>query len=1074
MNNKLSLSGNSFFNNSNTQQKSTTNNDQLDRFLSELTISFRRCNFIKVLDDIAMKEDNFQDNEHYWKLYDINLNALHRLINKTNHKVSAGQSTNKAKMLNILLIKYEDTLDKWSGELNEVMRTNMNNTNVNTNNPNTNVKSPNKQHLHYNQEQSNYNTISGNFNTKNLKNIINTNNTNNNTNSLINQYQQELLTKHILHEVYNQALYAKNNNYIQKSLAYLSVGIRLITHCVHKTSDPDTLSAAQKVYLFMSSLFISNHDYYHAVDLQSSSLKFAWYELSARSYNNPELNLSEYSKLELNHIEQMFTNIVLGFYQRGVCFENLGDKYKAIEAYKQSRWFSINYLKERNPALAQFMVDVEKNLYLSIYKKKELNNNNNNDKLNSKNKRKLFQPFCIFSDIQQDNDSSLSKNEKYNNIIKRIEKMKFINLENPNTNYFQVNNTDEGTPRDVIMSTYRIINTLTSKFFKEFVSEIDNLQMFKYNKMFQEKLRRKIAIDNLGIKYTKKNVRNLNGLNNSSPNKKNSNLNNPNNTSNTKSRKNNKTRNNFSINNYNYNLSGYYESDEDLKPKFNYTKSPSPIKKRKSKNQNQTQTQIVNKDNKDVKDNMDLESLDYNKLLVSEDNTNNLSNKSMNKSILKNKKDENNVKDIDKNKEILTIHIQSQTNNHTLNSNSKDFNNKNNYNNNNDRLNSTNTSRKLLEKIIVNSNKKNNTNTITKSNTSTINNNIINNNNTSHRGNIHRNNINTNTNTNTNNKNTKPKPKISFNTISPCSSISHRGGRKIKIKLSKNNSLLTNNPIHTHNPINTPINNPEKENTSNLNTINITTLNHSSSPSPTYKPPKEKKSSNISNIQNYNNSNNHIISKFYNYNANPHFEKLLFNSSVFNKNYKDKIGYIEKFEIKEMLFQKKLLKSKKDEKINVNNVDTGKIGKHTESFFHKVLVSNDQNNAVNNSNNTNNNFNMMSSKMLNGLENKAAKSLSIKNFNDYCKYVKSKEKSNKLRDEFMNVATNININKNNGIGGNMNSSNMNNNQKNYEEKNITTITKENNKMISTIQNEIEFMEKIECKKMKSKGFFTAL
>lgn len=103
--------------------------------------------------------------------------------------------------------------------------------------------------------------------------------------------------------------------------------------------------------------------------------------------------------------------------RRGVCEENLGELLQAIESYKQANWFAFKYLKEYNPAITQFLFDVEKRTV--NYNKLILNMRGTDYKI-AQNEKESQQKTKKYFNEEIDYEKKLVKQSKKLKIWKRM------------------------------------------------------------------------------------------------------------------------------------------------------------------------------------------------------------------------------------------------------------------------------------------------------------------------------------------------------------------------------------------------------------------------------------------------------------------------------------------------------------------------------------------------------------------------------------------------------------------------------------------------------------------------------
>ena len=107
--------------------------------------------------------------------------------------------------------------------------------------------------------------------------------------------------------------------YIKDAIVSLSLSLRLISQTKMKFSSPDSYFFASEIFLYLSSLMISERNYNTAINLISLSVKFSFISLELRLCKNIDNNqtlfdLNKYQN-EKNMISKILFNLSIAFYQ---------------------------------------------------------------------------------------------------------------------------------------------------------------------------------------------------------------------------------------------------------------------------------------------------------------------------------------------------------------------------------------------------------------------------------------------------------------------------------------------------------------------------------------------------------------------------------------------------------------------------------------------------------------------------------------------------------------------------------------------------------------------------------------
>ena len=222
-------------------------------------------------------------------------------------------------------------------------------------------------------------------------------------------------------------------------------------------------------------------------------------------------NVSKMNKVQKKILSTNFTHLVLAFYLRGVCFEYFGKLNKAIEAYKQSRYFSVKFLNEAEPEFTLFCQRLEKRtfVYFDIIE-------NLKKRVEKIKQRKMREEL---KKLQKETNSFIGYASKQNNeLLKKIangEKTRgFANLEktldkfnfNKDIKEFELKKDKEYPKTKFIMSTVRMIDTLLSKDFIDVVKDMKKIEINNFDNDTLTRIRkRKKEIDNGQIRIVLKN-----------------------------------------------------------------------------------------------------------------------------------------------------------------------------------------------------------------------------------------------------------------------------------------------------------------------------------------------------------------------------------------------------------------------------------------------------------------------------------------------------------------------------------------------------------------------------------------
>jgi len=408
----------------------TSYDRHIDKFLQEMMTNMSKRKYRKVLDEIRGKEEILNNSRGFWKILELKSNCICKIIT---HKLNKYEN-NKAKSFETWNKRLETILENWLETLDK--------------------------------------------NDKKCQDF---------------DIQLDYIIYYLLVQIYNYALFSMFDKHIGDCTAFLALGERIIKIFIDSSHNAKTLNISQKIFLFLSSLLISDNDFQTAILYQNLSLKLSLKEINFRLDSDEHLVFESLPPNVQYYLEKVFINIVIGLYQRGICEENLGSIIKAVETYRQSRWFS-KFVRNNYYLISDFLEDVEtralkynnaiKNFQQEILneEKKIAKDLNKKDKLNMYNKA---------VDLGDDNL------EKYGHALKVINNLKIPKIEEA---------TDKKTSEKIvdILSTVSVVNNFLSDKFKGLVKNMKKLDVVNIDKDMKdkiEKLRNEIKLDE---KYDKK------------------------------------------------------------------------------------------------------------------------------------------------------------------------------------------------------------------------------------------------------------------------------------------------------------------------------------------------------------------------------------------------------------------------------------------------------------------------------------------------------------------------------------------------------------------------------------------
>ena len=282
-------------------------------------------------------------------------------------------------------------------------------------------------------------------------------------------------------------------NQIPEICAYLSMVDRLINYSGYIVNI-HTLPILQKLLLIRVKICLANCDYLSGmryvkktIDLCTDQLMYIIdYDLNlenideyAKDYRNPY----KINKMNKKIIEEIFVNISIAFYLRGVLSELLGNTTKAIDSYKQCKFFSTKFLKKKCYNFTMFFSSLQNNGYLYLAVVDELKELKEEKELKESIQRNYL--------MKKKYDDKIRYERNYNKFYSAIrtrqdlykgDLKKFLDSANQKLFKEEQNRYSvlkKFTKANYITSTMKMINNLLSKDFKNVLKRMDKVEVTK-------------------------------------------------------------------------------------------------------------------------------------------------------------------------------------------------------------------------------------------------------------------------------------------------------------------------------------------------------------------------------------------------------------------------------------------------------------------------------------------------------------------------------------------------------------------------------------------------------------------
>lgn len=295
----------------------------------------------------------------------------------------------------------------------------------------------------------------------------------------------ELYITFALSQCYSYAKYCIHQSFLSDCIGFLALGERLIKNTSDFFVSPDTYSYAEMIYLFLSSLYITNENFDSAKKYVIIVLKLAYKELELRLNNdlNSLVCLENYTKQEQDSIMKIFFNITVSFFQLGVCYENEAELEKCYQAYKQAKWFGKLVKGIKATSFFDILYDIEqrariRSAMVDFFHKEEAN-------IPETPKTKQKKNILVFNEEE--------KLKKFSKIQKYIEKLKLMEVDDDEVDLLNNVNEKPFSQRvGVVTKTIHVLNYLMSEKFQNVLDKMGKIEINNLNKDTRRVIQKKI------------------------------------------------------------------------------------------------------------------------------------------------------------------------------------------------------------------------------------------------------------------------------------------------------------------------------------------------------------------------------------------------------------------------------------------------------------------------------------------------------------------------------------------------------------------------------------------------------
>ena len=313
--------------------------------------------------------------------------------------------------------------------------------------------------------------------------------------------------------IYISALFNRKIGNFIESFNYLILIINFYNETSLLIKSPNTLYYIEKVFIILCQILISNKDYLTALGYLNQVIEICFKIIlfQTSDINNGVL-IGDYNKLKYirsNEIKssikdlklkKIFLNIVILFFYKAICQENIGNIKKTLKCYKQCNWFSSKFLKDNDfKKFSSFIFNVkEKYVELNyIYDIFVKTINDYDKKIYLLKNRKIISKINT-NNIKIDYSKYYSSNSKYKELMKKINSMKIREIDTV-SKFSQKKNIKclnlhkrEGKDKNIYLDNMRILEAYLRKDFQNIIIDMDKIKLFDLDYNTRERIQKNI------------------------------------------------------------------------------------------------------------------------------------------------------------------------------------------------------------------------------------------------------------------------------------------------------------------------------------------------------------------------------------------------------------------------------------------------------------------------------------------------------------------------------------------------------------------------------------------------------
>ena len=236
-----------------------------------------------------------------------------------------------------------------------------------------------------------------------------------------------------------------------------------------------SLNHLVKIYLLGCKFYIENKDHEICIDLLEKCIELSLRELFYLIDFHESINESNFVGKFKKKLKKIFINFIIIFLYRGICYENLGFIQKAVESYRQCRWFTKKFFQEQiNLVFLINKICERANSYYSLlhFLKIALNKKNVIYSKNEKN--------------QKVNINYSLDETKFKSTLKILNNINIPEINSPN----QFSNSINAGSKEYYLSNVKLLEAYMSEKFKNIIKNMDKINLYDFDDETRKKIQK--------------------------------------------------------------------------------------------------------------------------------------------------------------------------------------------------------------------------------------------------------------------------------------------------------------------------------------------------------------------------------------------------------------------------------------------------------------------------------------------------------------------------------------------------------------------------------------------------------